>query len=66
MSDWLYRRVLRWMQELCEHPSDDILFDVREESIERTTAISWCRTCGAIRVGRQEFRRLRPDWGGKP
>lgn len=64
------RRLLRWLQRHCDHPSNEQAADILQRD-NLPTKVRWCRTCGAVAVdaelldGSTDYAELRlpqPTW----
>ncbi len=53
-------RLLGWLQRQCSHPPELVSYDIAEGRFD--VPISWCRICGATRIGQWDWREPRADW----
>lgn len=53
-------KLLGWLQRQCKHPPDVCSYDLAEGAFD--APITWCRICGATRIGKWEWHEPRADW----
>lgn len=61
MLNWIYCKLLGYLQRKCKHPSHLVLVDVAD-CVCSSTPVAWCTICGAVRVNDSDFREPRADW----
>ena len=59
MLNYLYCRLLGYLQRKCEHPPELVSLDIADGDLG--TDISWCRLCGATRINNC-WHEPRADW----